>query len=62
MYRLAIGDGAWDQVAKVDGLTVNLDGLEGFPSTTVDGRVAIMRDTSVVQIYEARWTTEAELH
>jgi serine/threonine protein kinase len=55
MYQLTIGDGKWDQVATFDGLTVNLDGWEGFPSITLDGRLAMMRDTSVVQIYWAKW-------
>lgn len=60
MYRLTIEDGKWDQVAKFDGLTVNLDGSEGFPSMTADGRVAMMRDTSVVQIYWAKWAAGAQ--
>ena len=51
MYQLTIADGKWQQAAKFDGLTVNRDGVEGFPSMTADGRLAIMRDTSVVQIY-----------
>lgn len=55
MYRLTIEDGKWNQVAKFDGLTVNLDGSEGFPSITLDGGLAMMRDTSVVQIYWAKW-------
>jgi hypothetical protein len=54
MYRLTIADGKWEQTAKFDGLTVNRDGLEGFPSMTADGRIAMMRDTSVVQIYRAK--------
>ena len=61
MYQLMIADGKWRQAAKFDGLTVNRDGTEGFPSMTVDGRVAIMRDTSVVQIYWAKWTAGARL-
>ena len=55
MYQLTIADGKWEQAAKFDGLTVNRDGSEGFPSMTADGRVAMMRDTSVVQIYWAKW-------
>jgi hypothetical protein len=54
MYRLTI-DGKWDHVAKYDGLTVSLNGWEGFPSITSDGRFAMMNDTGVVQIYWARW-------
>jgi hypothetical protein len=60
MYRLTI-DGKWDRVAKFDGLTVNLDGSDGFPSITSDGRLAMMSDTSVVQIYRARWTRRGGL-
>jgi hypothetical protein len=60
MYRLTI-DGKWDRVAKFDGLTVNLDGSEGFPSITSDGRLAMMSDTGVVQIYRARWTRRGGL-
>ena len=59
MYQLTIADGKWEQAAKFDGLTVNRDGSEGFPSMTADGRVAVMRDTSVVQIYWAKWAASA---
>jgi serine/threonine protein kinase/Tol biopolymer transport system component len=59
MYQLTIADGKWEQAAKFDGLTVNRDVLEGFPSMTADGRVAMMRDTSVVQIYWAKWAASA---
>jgi hypothetical protein len=62
IYRLAIADGEWREVAKFDGLTVSRDGLEGFPSLTSDGRVALMSDTSVVQIYSAKWTKESDSH
>ncbi|HXM11073.1 MAG TPA: protein kinase [Terriglobales bacterium] len=61
MYRLTIEDGKWDQVAKFDGMTLNLDGWEGFPSITLDGGLAMMRDTSVVQIYWAKWASGARL-
>jgi serine/threonine protein kinase len=61
MYQLTIADGKWEQAAKFDGLTVNRDGSEGFPSMTADGRVAMMRDTSVVQIYWAKWAAGARL-
>ena len=54
MYRLTV-DGKLDLVAKYDGLTVSLNGWEGFPSLTSDGRMAMMSDTSVVQIYSLRW-------
>jgi eukaryotic-like serine/threonine-protein kinase len=59
MYQLTIADGKWEQAAKFDGLTVNRNGSEGFPSMTADGRVAMMRDTSVVQIYWAKWAANA---
>jgi serine/threonine protein kinase len=59
MYRLTIADAKWEQATKFDGLTVNRDGSEGFPSMTADGRVAMMRDTSVVQIYWAKWAASA---
>ncbi len=61
MYQLTIADGKWKQTAKFDGLTVNRDGLEGLPSMTADGRVGMMRDTSVVQIYWANWAAGARL-
>ena len=61
IYQLTIGTGEWNQVAKLNGVTVNLDGWEGFPSITADGQIAMMRDTSVVQIYSAKWTG-SDLH
>jgi serine/threonine protein kinase len=61
MYQLTIADGRWKQAAKFDGLTVNRDGSEGFPSMTADGRLAMMRDTSVVQIYWAKWARAARV-
>ncbi len=56
MYQLTIADGKWEQAAKFDGLPFNRDGWEGFPSITADGRLAMMSDTSVVQIYWAKWS------
>ncbi|MGA9475173.1 MAG: protein kinase [Terriglobales bacterium] len=61
MYQLTTADGKWEQAAKFSGLTVNRDDLEGFPSMTADGRFAMMRDTSVVQIYWAKWAGGALL-
>jgi hypothetical protein len=55
IYRLTIADGAWNQIAKFDGLTLSRSRAENFPSLTADGRLAIMNDTSVVQIYSAKW-------
>jgi len=54
-YRLSIADGAWAPIAKFDGLAVSPDPGEGFPSLTSDGRLTMMSDTSVVQIYRAKW-------
>lgn len=62
IYQMAIADGKWNQVTRFDGLTVNPDGWEGFPSLTSDGRLVMMSDTSVVQVYSAEWTTEADVH
>ncbi len=55
VYRLAIADGTWNQISRFDGLTLSNSGAENFPSLTADGRPAIMNDTSVVQIYSAKW-------
>jgi serine/threonine protein kinase/Tol biopolymer transport system component len=55
IYRLAIADGKWNQIAKLDGLTVSPNGLDNFISLTADGQPAMMDDTSVVQIYAAKW-------
>jgi len=60
MYQLTIADGKWEQAAKFDAMPFNRDGWEGFPSITVDGRVAMMSDTSVVQIYWAQWAAGAQ--
>jgi Tol biopolymer transport system component len=61
IYRLTIADGKWELAAKFEGLPVNLDPTEGFPSMTLDGRLVIMRDSSVVQIYRAKWGAGARL-
>jgi eukaryotic-like serine/threonine-protein kinase len=55
IYRLTIADTQWQQIAKFDGLTVSSDGWEGFPSIAPDGQVAIMSDTSAVQVYSIKW-------
>jgi Tol biopolymer transport system component len=60
VYRLRIPDGTWTQVAKFDGLSEGTD--EGFPSLTSDGRLVMMSDTSMVQIYSAKWTTNSDSH
>ena len=56
VYRLAIADGAWSQIAAYEKLAVIGNAGQGvFPSLTADGRFAIMIDTSVDQIYSAKW-------
>jgi Tol biopolymer transport system component/DNA-binding winged helix-turn-helix (wHTH) protein len=54
-YRLAVVDGAWTRITSFDGLTGTPDGRDRFPSLTADGQPALMNDTSVVQIYSAKW-------
>jgi len=61
-YRLAIADGKWDRMHGFDGVTVNQNGWEGFPSLTADGQVAMMNDTSIVQIYSTTWAKGADSH
>jgi hypothetical protein len=63
LYRLAIVDGKWERLGKLDGLNYYSDELEGgFLSLSPDGQPAIMSDTSVVQIYSAKWTNGPDLH
>jgi len=62
IYRLTIPDGAWSEIAKFGGLTLGSDGFEGFPSLTSDGQIVMMSDTSVVQIYSAKWTHDSDSH
>ncbi len=55
-YRLAIADGAWSRIAGYDRLAVIGNPAQGvFPSITSEGQPAIMIDTSVDQIYSAKW-------
>ena len=54
-YRLGIPDGSWKLTNTLDGLAVSSDSLELFFALTSDGRLAMMSDTSVVQIYYAKW-------
>jgi Tol biopolymer transport system component len=55
-YRLAIADGAWSRIAGYDPLVVIGNAGQGvFPSITSEGQPAIMIDTSVDQIYSAKW-------
>ena len=60
IYRLSIPDGSWTQVAKLDGLSASIDGSEGFPSLTSDGRLVMMSDTSMVQIYSTKWPKDSD--
>jgi serine/threonine protein kinase/Tol biopolymer transport system component len=60
IYRLTIVDGTWERIAKFDGVTVSSEGSEGFPCITPNGQLAIMSDTSAIQIYFAKWNTSAD--
>jgi Tol biopolymer transport system component len=55
-YRLAIADGAWSRMGGYDRPAVIGNSGQGvFPSITAEGQPAIMIDTSVDQIYSAKW-------
>jgi len=54
IYRLNISDGKWALIATFNGLSVSSGWSENLLSITPDGRVAMMSDTSVVQIYSLR--------
>ena len=54
-YQLGIPDGSWKLASALHGLTVDSDDAEIFFALTSDGRLAMMSDTSVVQIYYAKW-------
>ena len=62
IYHLTIADGKWELFSKFDSLTINSDGFESFPSLTPDGRIAIMSDTSAVQIYSIKWNKPSDSH
>jgi serine/threonine protein kinase/Tol biopolymer transport system component len=62
IYRLAIADGSWTQATNFDGLTFDQDPFDDFPSLTLEGQPALMNDTSVVQIYLAKWAEGSGLH
>jgi Tol biopolymer transport system component len=56
LYRLAVPDGAWSQITSYDRLTVVANPAQGaFPSVTSDGQPAVMINTSIDQIYSAKW-------
>ena len=54
-YQLGIPDGSWKLLTKLDGLNLGFSAEEIFDSLTADERPARMTDTSVVQIYRAKW-------
>jgi len=58
VYRLNIADGKWTLIATFNGLSVSSDGFDDLLSITPDGQVAMMSDTSVVQIYSLRWNPQ----
>jgi Tol biopolymer transport system component len=62
IYRLSIANGKWDLVASFNGMPINPDGAEGFPSLTLNGELAMMSDTSAVQIYWAKWIQDSDSH
>ena len=62
VFVMTIADGKWELFSKFDSLTLNSDGFESFPSLTPDGRIAIMSDTSAVQIYSIKWNRLSDSH
>ncbi len=62
IYRLTIADAKWELFLKFDDLTIGSDGFEGFPCITPDGQLAIMSDTSAVQIYSTKWNKPSDSH
>jgi len=58
IYRLNIADGKWALVAKLNGLSVSADPTVILLSITPEGRLAMMSDTSIVQIHSLRWNTQ----
>ena len=62
IYRLTIADAKWELFLKFDGLTISSDGFEGFPCITPEGQLAIMSDTSAVQIYSTKWNKPSDSH
>jgi serine/threonine protein kinase len=62
IYQLTINGAKWQMLSKYDGVTLNSSPFEGFPCITPDGRVAIMSDTSAVQIYSIKWNQPSDSH
>lgn len=54
-YQLGIPDGSWKLLTRLDGLNLGFSPEESFDSLTADERPAKMTNTSVVQIYRAKW-------
>jgi serine/threonine protein kinase/Tol biopolymer transport system component len=62
IYQLTINGAKWQMLSKYDGVTINSNPFEGFPCITPDGGVAIMSDTSAVQIYSIKWNQPSDSH
>jgi hypothetical protein len=62
IYRLTIANAKGELFLKFHGLTISSDGFEGFPCITPDGQLAIMSDTSAVQIYSTKWNKLSDSH
>jgi len=58
IYRLNIADGKWALVATLNGLSVSADTTVILLSITPEGQLAMMSDTSIVQIHSLRWNTQ----
>jgi len=54
-YQLGVPDGSWKLITNLDGLNLGSSPEESFDSLTADERPARMTNTSVVQIYRAKW-------
>jgi serine/threonine protein kinase/Tol biopolymer transport system component len=62
IYQLTINGAKWQILSKYDGVILNSSPFEGFPCITPDGRVALMSDTSAVQIYSIKWNKLSDSH
>jgi eukaryotic-like serine/threonine-protein kinase len=60
IYRLTIADGKWERFAPFDGITPSTISTEGQPGIAPDGRLLLMSDTTVLQIYFARWNNPSD--
>jgi eukaryotic-like serine/threonine-protein kinase len=57
IYRLTVPDGKWELFAKLTGLNALAPGAQDFVSITPEGKIAVMSDNSVMQIYQMKWKT-----